>query len=151
MFTPTIEGTDVGRAQANAVGPGDSDVAMDVELDIRLPTTSRFPGGVRFKPDGIRFMRNRKYMFLEHKEVMTLWQRSHYSRDFAKRELEIMLRQRADIFLDLQSFGCVGFQFSSNSDDLSDVIAGAVSDIGGPGRQGVLAPIRLPSYRKSQG
>ena len=99
VFTPTIERTDAGRAQAKAVSPTDSDVAIDVELDIRLATTSRFPTGIQFKPDGIRFMRKDKYMFLEHKEVMTIWQKSHYSREFAKRELEIMLRQRADIYL----------------------------------------------------
>lgn len=150
VFTPTIERTDAGRAQASVVSPEDSEVAIDVELDIRLPTTSRFPSGIQFKPDGIRFMRKGKYIFLEHKEVMTIWQQSHYSREFAVREIEIMLRQRADIFLDLQSYGCVGFQFSSNSDDLADVIAGSVADIGGPGRQGLLAPILQPTYRKSR-
>jgi hypothetical protein len=149
VFTPTIERTDAGRAQAKAVSPTDADVAIDVELDIWLPTTARFPGGIRFKPDGIRFMRKGKYMFLEHKEVLTIWNKSHYSREFARREIEIMLRQRADIYLDLQSRGCVGFQFSSNNNVLSDVIADAVSDVGGPGRQGLLAPILRPRYRKS--
>ena len=148
VSTPMIERTDAGRAQAKAVSPKDADVAIDVELDIWLPPTPRFPAGVRFKPDGIRFMRTRKYMFLEHKEVLTIWHRSHYSREFAQREMDIMLRQRADIYLDLQSYGCVGFQFSSNNDALSDVIADAVADVGGPGRQGLLAPILRPTYRK---
>jgi hypothetical protein len=150
VFTPTIERTDAGRAQAKAVSPADADVAIDVELDIWLPTTSRFPAGIRFKPDGIRFMRKRKYVFLEHKEVLTIWNKSHYSREFARREIEMMLRQRADIYLDLQSRGCVGFQFSSNNDPLSDVIADAVADVGGPGRQGLLAPILKSTYRTSE-
>lgn len=89
VHTPTIERTDAGRAQANAVTPRETNVAIDVELNIRLPTSSRFPSGVQFKPDGIRFLPNRRYLFLEHKEVMTIWSKSHYSRDFAKREIEI--------------------------------------------------------------
>ena len=149
VHTPTIERTDAGRAQANAVTPRETNVAIDVELNIRLPTSSRFPSGVRFKPDGIRFLPNRRYLFLEHKEVMTIWSKSHYSRDFAKREIEILLQRNADIYLDLCPYGCAGFQFSSNSDSLSDIIADAVSDIGGPGRQGLLAPILKSTYRKS--
>ena len=58
-------------------------------------------------------------------------------------------QRNADIYLDLCPYGCAGFQFSSNSDSLSDIIADAVSDIGGPGRQGLLAPILKSTYRKS--
>lgn len=145
-----IERTDAGRAQARVVSPKAAEVAIDVELDIRLPATSRFPTGARFKPDGIRFLPKRSYLFLEHKEVLTIWINSHYPRNFAKRELEILIRHRADIDLELRPYGCVGFQFSSNSNNLSDVIADVVSETGGPGRRGLLAPILKPTYRKQE-
>ena len=88
-FVPTIERTDAGKHQANAVTPADSEVAK--------------------------------------------------------------LRQRAGIFLDLPPSGCIGLQFNSNSDDLADVIAGSVADVGGPGREGLLALVLQPTGRKSDG
>lgn len=150
VFTPTIERTDAGRAQAKAVSPRDSSVAMDVELDIRSPTSSRFPGGIQFKPDGIRFLPKKRYLFLEHKEVMTIWRRSNYGREDVPYELEQKVRRNADIYLDLCPYGCAGFQYTCDKNDLADIIADMISRIGGAGRQGLLAPILQPTYRKSR-
>jgi Domain of unknown function (DUF4157) len=130
--TVSIERTEAGRAQAAAVTPEGAPVAMDVELRIKLSD------GSVFKPDGVRILNRNDYLFREHKEVLTLWERSHFSQPFARRELEIMLQQRADIYLKLKPYGCKGFLFTTNNETLDAMMAEIIGSMKGPGRQGLL-------------
>jgi hypothetical protein len=132
--TVSIERTEAGRAQAASVTPEGAPVAMDVELRIKLPD------GTTFKPDGVEFLGKRDYIFQEHKEVLTIWEKSHFNRATARRELEIMLQERADIYTKLKSSGCKGFKFTTNNETLADMIADIIGKMKGPGRQGLLAP-----------
>jgi hypothetical protein len=132
--TVYIERTEAGRAQAAAVTPEGAPVAMDVELRITLRD------GTTFKPDGVKFLSKETYLFQEHKEVLTIWEKSHISKPLARRELEIMLQERADIYLKLKATGCGGFMFTTNNDTLAEMITDIISGMEGPGRQGLLAP-----------
>jgi hypothetical protein len=134
VSTRKIERTEAGRAQAAQVTPEESAVAMDVELDITLPD------GTRFKPDGVRYVDPKRYLFREHKEVLTIWEKSHFSKDIARRELEIMLEQRADIYTKLKKYGCAGFEFTTNNENLANLLAELISQMKVPGREGLLAP-----------
>jgi hypothetical protein len=117
VSTVRIERTPAGHAQSASVTPKGSSVTMDVELKIKLPD------GTTFKPDGLEYLDSKYYQFLEHKEVMTIWEKSHFSKDIARRELEIMLVERAEIYLKLKEYGCVGFKLSTNSPELQDLLA----------------------------
>ena len=134
VSTTTIERTEAGRAQSAAVTPTESAVAMDVELKIKLPD------GTTFKPDGVKYLNQQKYLFQEHKEILTIWERSHYSREVAARELEIMLQQRADIFLKLKDYGCVRLPILYQQPGDGKSSRGAHQQDGGSGRAGLLAP-----------
>jgi len=71
--TVRIERTEAGRAQSAAVTPEESLVGMDIELDVTLGKSGR-ASGMNFKPDGMRYLTERQYVFFEHKEVMTVWE-----------------------------------------------------------------------------
>jgi hypothetical protein len=132
--TVSIERTEAGRAQVREVTPEKAPVGMDVELKIELPD------GTTFKPDGVKFLNRNEYVFQEHKEVMTVWENSHFSKPAARRELEVMLQERADIYTQLKDYGCKGFSFTTNDKNLADLIAEIISSMHGPGRQGLMAP-----------
>lgn len=134
VSTVSIERTEAGQAQVRAVTPSDAPVGMDVELKIKLPD------GTVFKPDGVQFKGAKDFLFQEHKEVMTIWENSHFSKPIARRELEVMLQERADIYLKLKDSGCLGFLFTTNDNDLADLLADIIGSMQGPGRQGLMAP-----------
>ena len=132
--TREIPRTEAGRAQQRAVTPEGSKVLMDVELDVVLPS------GTRFAPDGVEFVGRDRYLFLEHKEVLTAWEKSSFSRAGKVEELDAMLSRHAEIYLQLKEKGCAGFQYSTNTKELADLLAERISLMKGEGRKGLLAP-----------
>ncbi len=116
-----IERTEAGRAQSAAVTPKESPVAMEFEFDIT------FKDGPRVKVDGIEYVAPNKYFFREHKEVMTIWERSHYARAQAIPEIDAMLHRHAEAFLLAKKQGCLGFRYSTGSSDLSTLLAERIS------------------------
>ena len=94
---------------------------MEFEFDIT------FKGGLRIKVDGIEYVTPNKYYFREHKEVMTIWERSHYARAQAIPEIDAMLHRHAEAFLLAKKQGCLGFRYSTGSSDLSTLLAERIS------------------------
>lgn len=94
------------------------------ELRIRGP-------GFDFMPDGVRFLdgERTRYQFLEHKEPLTVRDRSYYDTPEGRRDLEATLERHAEIAAGLRSNGCVGFQWSTGQRWLDDAIADAIGRI----------------------
>jgi hypothetical protein len=72
--------------------------------------------------------------------VLTIWEKSHFSKETARRELEVMVQRHADIYQNLKQNGCKGFAYSTNDKNLANLLAEIISSIKGPGRAGLLAP-----------
>ncbi len=126
--TRRVQRTEAGRAQQAETG-------LDVELDITLPD------GTRFSPDGVKYVGSNKYVFLEHKEVLTIWEKSHFSRPTAIPELDAMLNRHAQIFLKLKPKGCASFFYSTgSSQELANLIAERISLLPRWAREALLAP-----------
>lgn len=132
--TVSIERTEAGRAQVRVITPEGSTTAMDVELKIKLPD------GRTFKPDGVELFKTGHYMFQEHREVLTIWEKSHYSRAVARRDLEILLQERAGIYRTLKPYGCAGFQFTTNDENLATLIAELITSMRAAGVEGLYPP-----------
>jgi hypothetical protein len=62
----TIPRTEAGRARTAVISPQESTFPVEIELDIKLPD------GTRFSPDGIHYVSPERYLFLEHKDVLTI-------------------------------------------------------------------------------
>lgn len=131
-----IERTEAGRGQIEAVTPEGTGVAMEDEFVITLED------GTKFNADGFQTLSSnpKKYLLLEHKEVLTVWERSHFARDVAVHELDLMLNRHADIFLKLEKSGCAGFQYSTNSAELANLLAERIALMRRSGVRGLIAP-----------
>ena len=131
-----IERTEAGRGQIEAVTPEGTGVAMEDEFVITLED------GTKFNADGFQTLPSnpKKYLLLEHKEVLTVWERSHFARDVAVHELDLMLNRHADIFLKLEKSGCAGFQYSTNSAELANLLAERIALMRRSGVRGLIAP-----------
>ncbi len=119
--------TEAGRAQEVATG-------LDAELDITLPD------GTRFSPDGVKYVGRNKYVFLEHKEVLTIWEKSHFSRATTIPELDAMLARHAEIFSKLKPNGCAGFFYSTGSSELANLLAERIALMPRWAREALSAP-----------
>jgi len=121
-----VQRTEAGRAQFAATD-------LDAELDITLPD------GTRFAPDGVKYY-GKKYGFLEHKEVLTIWEKSHFSRQTTIPDLDAMLTRHAEIASKLKPNGCVGFFYSTGSEELANLIAERIAAMPRWARELLVAP-----------
>ncbi len=126
------ERTSAGRGQSRAVTPEDSPVGMDVEFRVDLPDSSRSKLGLprrdprnpqrgTIKFDGIE-PQGSKFKILEHKEVESIWERSHFgrNRNVAEHEIDQILNRHIGICDEIPK--CAGVTFSSNDARLVDLM-----------------------------
>ena len=66
-------------------------------------------------------------MIQEHKEVLTVWERSWYSTEAATKELDVRLGEHLEAYRDLKEHGCAGFQYTTNDDALAKLLAERIS------------------------
>jgi hypothetical protein len=131
------ERTSAGRGQSRGVTPEDSPVGMDVEFRVDLPDSSRSKLGLprrdpknpqrgTIKFDGIE-PQGSKFKILEHKEVESIWERSHFGRDrqLAEREIDEILNRHIGICDEIPK--CSGVTFSSNDARLVDLMNERIS------------------------
>jgi hypothetical protein len=122
---------------------------LDVELDFpdrirrRLGLPLRNPSkpklgvvgadGLSFGSLDNYFIPSDKYLLLEHKEIETIWENSHYARENAIKQLDDILQKHLDVARILQPYGCMGFAYSTNEKELARLLAERIHALGEKG------------------
>ncbi|MBC7992229.1 MAG: DUF4157 domain-containing protein [Rhizobacter sp.] len=136
------ERTAAGDAQGAAASRGadlpnpDIDYAIDLPDDMRkrvgLPKRNpKKPTTGIFKPDDIRFSGkdHEKFMFLDHKEVLTKWEASWFSSPEARIVLKDMVGRDARI-AKVMGPNCQGFGYTTNSDEMARLLNDLIVEAG---------------------
>ncbi|MGH8547071.1 MAG: eCIS core domain-containing protein [Methylococcales bacterium] len=136
------ERSEAGIAQGRAATRKGAPVDPDIEYEIDLPDQLRSAAGLTvpekgaarakgtFKPDDIRFLGEKgdKYLFMDHKEVQTVWEKSYYASEKARPQLRAMLERHLDIARAMQP-NCRGFAYTTNEPKLANLLAEEIAAI----------------------
>lgn len=126
------ERTPAGRAQNRAVTPEGSPVDMDVEFRIDFPDETRkklglgarnpsSPQSGTIKLDGIE-VQGSQFTMLEHKEVETIWESSHFGNDLEQAAHKIDAMINRDVAIASEMPKCAGVTYTSNEPKLVTLI-----------------------------
>ncbi len=151
----STERTEPGIAQGRAGARDPKLPDPDFEYEIDLPDAARAEAGLPlrgtgrsatrgvFKPDDIRFFgrKGEDYLFVDHKEVGTIWKESYYAADKGRQKIAAMLERHLNI---VEAMGprCKGFAYTTNENALANLIADEIIRLG-PRAKGRLFP---PGY-----
>lgn len=87
--------------------------------------------GETFRPDGVRFVDSaqRRYVFREHKEPLTLQEGSFFNSDEGRMFIRRKLMDHARIADTCSSHGCVGYEWTTGQSWLDNIIAEEIGAI----------------------
>jgi hypothetical protein len=87
--------------------------------------------GETFRPDGVRFVDSaqKRYVFREHKEPLTLQEGSFFNSDEGRMFIRRKLMDHARIADTCSSHGCVGYEWTSGQSWLDNIIAEEIGAI----------------------
>jgi outer membrane protein OmpA-like peptidoglycan-associated protein len=137
----STERTEAGAAQGRVADRGEA-VVPDVEYEISLPDQLRSKAELprsaakskkagTFKPDDIRFygsVGKGKYVFVDHKEVQTIWKDSYYASDRGSKEIRALLER--DLRIAQAMPGCDGWLFTTNDPKLEEFLQNEIQSLG---------------------
>jgi hypothetical protein len=123
--TTRIARTEAGLQQAVEATPGGASRVMDVEFQVQTRN------GIKFNGDGIEPLGPKAFRFQEHKQIMSIWEDSFYSKDVARPKLKEMLQRHLDAMDEMQGTGCKGFVYTTNDKNMFQLIEQLIEEVGG--------------------
>jgi hypothetical protein len=112
------------REAVERLGSNDLFIPHGAEVQFRVH-------GETFRPDGVHFVgsERRRYVFREHKEPLTLPERSFFSTDEGRMFIRRKLMEHARIADACSSHGCVGYEWTTGQSWLDNIIAEEIGAI----------------------
>ncbi len=123
--TTRIARTEAGLQQAVEATPEGASSVMDIEFQVKTKN------GIKFNGDGIEPLSSKTFRFQEHKQIMTIWEDSFYSKDVARPKLKSMLERHLDAMAEMEGTGCKGFVYTTNDRNMFQLLEELIEEVGG--------------------
>jgi hypothetical protein len=123
--TTRIARTEAGLQQAVEVTPKGAKGVMDVEFQVETKN------GIKFNGDGIESLGPKSFRFQEHKQILTIWEESFYSKGVARPKLKWMLQRHLDAMAEMAGSGCKGFLYTTNDREMFLLLEELIEEVGG--------------------